>query len=158
MNIGKAKKGHSKSSALSLPDNTKPHGILRNTLRGYWISLAIGSVLTLILSAVVYSLADPNRYITPVAFCILYISALLGGFLSAKFNGGSALLCGGLYAVMMLVTMFLVSLFFDGSYSADRSLPLAVGLRGVAAGLSIAGAMIGAHKPRTAKKRKSKRK
>ena len=129
-------------------------GIFRSTLRGYALSLVIGGALTLVLSALVYSLADPNRYLTPVAFCILYISALFGGFLSARFNRGSALLCGLLNAALLLVTMLAVSLLFDGSYSADHSPGLSVGLRGVAALLSVLGAGIGAHKKQTKRKRK----
>ncbi len=148
------KKRRTKTFGSSLP-KTKTSGIFRSTLRGYLFSLAIGAVMTLVLSVAVYSLADPGRYITPVSFCILYISSLFGGFLSVKFNRGSALLCGLLSAAMWLVTMLLLSLFFSGAYSADRSLGLSVGLRGVLALLSVLGAMIGTYKG-TQKKRKRK--
>ena len=153
MNIGNTKKRKTKTLTDSIP-RSKSSGILHSTLRGYLFSLVIGAALTLLLSAVIYSLSDPNRFVTPVSFCILYISALLGGYLSAKFNRGSALLCGALYSVMMLVTMLIVSLFFVNSYSADHALPLAIGLRGIAAALAIAGAMIAAHKSPKKRKRK----
>lgn len=153
MNIGNTKKHRTKHFSESLP-KTKSGGIIRSTLRGYLFSLAIGTVMTILLSAVVYSLSDPNRYITPVAFCILYISALLGGFFSARFNRGSALLCGGLYALMMLATMFLISLLFSNNFSSDLSLLPAIGLRGIAAALSIVGAMVGTHQPSKKRKRK----
>ena len=146
-------KRRTKTSGSSLP-NPKNDGILRSTLRGFLVSLAIGAALTLILSVVVYSLADPNRYITPVSFCILYVTSLFGGFFSSRFNRGSALLCGLLNAAMLLAAMLVVSLLFSGKYSADHSPALAVGLRGVAALLSVLGAMIGTHKPPKKRKRK----
>ena len=147
-------KRRTKPFGSSLP-KAKTGGILHSTLRGYLVSLAIGVAMTLIFSAVVYSLADPNRYITPVSFCILYISSLLGGFFSAKFNRGSALLCGLLYAAMLVASMLFVSFLLNGNYSADRSLGLSVGLRGIAAMLSVLGAMIATHKsPPQKRKRK----
>ncbi len=147
------KKRRIKTFGASLP-RSKPNGILHSSFRGYLFSLGIGALLTIVLSALVYSLSDPNRYITPVSFCILYISALLSGFLSSRFNRGSALLCGTLSSLMLLITMFLISLFFGGSFSADYSISLAVGLRGIAVALSIVGAMIGSHKSPTKRKRK----
>ena len=84
-----------------------------------------------------------------------YLKELLGGFFSAKFNRGSALLCGLLNGAMLLATIFLVSLCFGGVHSADRSLGLSVGLRGIALLLSVLGAMIATHK-RPPKKRKRK--
>ena len=146
-------KRRTKPFGSSLP-KTKPSSIFRSTLRGYLYSLGIGAVMTLILSFLVYSLADPNRYILPVSFCILYISALFGGFLSAKINRGSALLCGLLNGVMLIVTMLLISFLLSGTYSADYTPGLAVGLRGIAILLSVLGAMIGTHK--TSKKPKRK--
>ena len=137
----------------SLP-KAKSGGILHSTLHGYLLSLAIGAAMTVLLSALVYSLDDPNRYLAPVAFCILYVVALFGGFLSAKFNRGSALLCGLLNAALLLLTMLAASLLFDGRYSADRSVGLSVGLRGLAALISVVGAMIGTHKKEIKRKRK----
>ena len=147
-------KRRTKPFGFSLP-KAKTGGILQSTLRGYLTSLAIGVAMTLIFSAAIYSLADPNRYILPVSFCTLYISSLLGGFFSAKFNQGSALLCGLLYAAMLLVSMLLVSLLLNGNYSADRPLGLSVGLRGISLMLSVLGAMIATHKsPQKKRKRK----
>lgn len=153
MNVGNSKKRKHKTFTDSIP-RTRPLGIFHATLKGYLFSLGIGAILTLSLSFLVYSLSDPARYVTPVAFCILYISALLGGFLSAKFNHGSALLCGLLYSAMMLITMLAVSLFFNKSFSADHPLSLAIGLRGVAVLLAITGAMIGTHKRKQKRRRK----
>lgn len=153
MNIGTNKKRRHKTLCDSLP-KTSAKGILPSVVRGYLISLVIGTGMALLCSAMLYSLSDPTRFVTPVAFCVLYISALLGGFLSAKFNRGSALLCGALYAVFMLGTMTLVSLFFGGGHSADYPLTSAVGFRAIAVAIAIVGAMISTHKkPKKRKKR-----
>jgi hypothetical protein len=79
---------------------------------------------------------------------------LLGGFFSAKFNRGSALLCGALYAAFMLGTMTLVSLLFGNDLSSDYPLASAIGLRAIALVLAIVGAMVGSHqKPKKRKKK-----
>ena len=153
MNIGSNKKRTRKTLCDSLP-KTSTRGILPCVARGYLVSLGIGTGMTLLCSAMLYSLPDPSRFITPAAFCVLYVCALLGGFLSAKFNRGSALLCGALYAVFMLATMTLVSLLFGGSHSADYKLTSAVGFRAIAAAIAIVGAMIGSHqKPKKRRKK-----
>ena len=153
MNVGNTKKRKTKNFTDAIP-KAKDGSILASVLKGYLFSLLIGVGITLLFSAVIYSLSDPCRYITPVSFCILYISAFLGGFLSASIHRGSALLCGALYAAFMLGTMLIVSLLFNGSYATDHSLPLAVGLRGIAAALAIVGAMIATHKRPKKRKRK----
>jgi putative membrane protein (TIGR04086 family) len=153
MNIGTNKKRRYKTLSDSFP-KTSAKGILPSVVRAYLISIGIGTGMTLVCSAMLYSLSDPTRFITPTAFCILYISALLGGFLSAKFNRGSALLCGALYTIFMLGTMTLVSLLFGGDHSADHSLASAVGFRAIAMAMAIVGAMIGSHqKPKKRKKK-----
>ena len=153
MNIGTNKKRRYKTLSDSLP-KTAQRGILHAVARGYLVSLLIGLGMTLLCSAVLYSLSDPTRFITPAAFCVLYISALLGGFLSAKYNHSSALLCGSLYAMLMIGSMTLVSLLFGGDHSADYQMTLAIGLRAIAVLLAIVGAMIGTHqKPRKRKKK-----
>ena len=152
MNIGTNKKRRYRSLCDPLP-KASTKGILPSVARGYLVSLGIGTGLTLLFSAVLYSLADPTRFLTPVASCVLYISALLGGFLSAKFNRGSALLCGALYAAFMLLTMTFISLFFGFGHSADYPLTTAIAFRAIAVAIAVIGAMIGSHQ-KTKKRRK----
>lgn len=150
MNIGNKKKS---GSFLGNLKSTRPLGIFMSSLYGLLISLGIGLALTLLVSAILYSLDDPGRYVTPTAIIVLYVSALMGGFITAKLCGGSALLCGGLYSLMMLVLMFVVSLLFGDTYSSEYSLPLAVGLRGIALALALFGAVTGAKQPTKKRKR-----
>lgn len=133
-----------------------PRNIFKSTAQSFLIVLVLLLASAVLVAALIYSLADPNRYIAPASMSLLYIFSLLGGFLSAKRHGGSALLCGLLFAAMMLATMMLTSLFFPLSLSADRSLAFEIGLRGIAIALSIAGAMIGT-KPKKRKVMKRKR-
>lgn len=121
-----------------------PRGILPSSLRGLAAALICCAVLMLIVSAIVYSTADPNRYVTPAALTVLYISCFCGGLISAKLNRGAALVCGTLVSVMLLILLFGASLLLDPTLSAEHSLPLAIGLRGIAIAISILGAFIGA--------------
>ena len=133
---------------------TRKIGILGNTLRGFAISLIIGIILTLVVSAIVFSAKDPNRYVTPAAFTVLYVCSLLGGFVSSRLNGGSPLLCGLLYSAMLLVLLLLGSLLFGGELSSDYSIQLAIGLRALVVVAALIGAFIGVYKKPARKKRK----
>ena len=149
------RKGHASSSAR-LTGNIKsaaPRGIIACSLRGLAVAMLCCTVLLFLVSVAIYSTSDPNRFVTPAALSVLYISALLGGFTAAKLNRGSALLCGTLTALFFLVVLFLPSFLMDASLSAERSIPLALGLRGIAVGISILGAYIGVSN----KKKKPKR-
>ncbi len=152
MNPKLAKKnGHARLTDR-IPKNA-PRNLFKNVAISFLLTMGITLLCILLLSAAFYATADPNRYIAPLSMSLLFISSLLGGFLAVKRHNGSALLCGLLFAVMMLALTLSVSLFFDLSLSADRSLPMEFGLRGIAAALSILGAFIGA----TEKKKKPRK-
>ena len=125
---------------------TKNLGIFGNTLRGFTISLIIGIAMTLVMSAIVFSAKDPNKYITPAAFTVLYVCSLLGGFISSRLNKGSALLCGLLYSAMLLVLLLMASLLFGGELSSDRSVQMAIGLRALVVASALTGSFIGTYK------------
>lgn len=133
--------------------STAPRGLLSSSLRGFAVAVLCGIALLFVAALAVYSFADPNRYITPTALSVLFISSLLGGFAAAKINRGSALLCGLITASFFLAALFLLSLFMDTSLSAGYNLALSLGLRGIAIGTSVLGAYIGVSN----KKKKTKR-
>ncbi len=135
------KNGHARSMDKAKGGSLKK--MVKNTAWSFLIITGLSVLATVLIAAAFYATADPNRFIAPAAISILLISSLLGGFLSAKKNKGSALLCGLLYAGMMLVLTLGASLFFDAALSADYSLPMSIGLRGIAAALSVLGAWIG---------------
>ncbi len=117
--------------------------LFQNVAKSFLIVTGATLLLTVLLSLALYATADPNRYIAPMSLSILFISSLLGGFVSVKQNKSSALLCGLVYGGMLLVLTLVVSLFFDNSYSSEYSLIMSIGLRGIAVALSILGAFIG---------------
>lgn len=138
--------GHIKSQA--------PRGVLSSSLRGLSVALLLGFCLLLVASVAIYSTADPNRYVSPASLTVLLISALFGGFSATRFNRGSALLCGLLCAAMLLAVLFLLSLLMSPTLSADRPLAASIGVRGIAVGVSVLGAFIGAKEK---KKKKTRR-
>ena len=156
MNSRLSKRKGRTSTRAGLTDTIKstgPRGILACSLRGLAVALLCCVALLFMISAAVYSTADPNRFVMPAAFSALYISALLGGFTSARLNRGSVLLCGLLTALLLLGVLFVLSLLMNASLSAERGLASALGLRGIAVGISILGACIGVSN----KKKKPKR-
>ena len=146
-------KGHARFSE-KIPAST-PRNIFKSVAQSFLIVTIALFISALLVSAVLYTLADPNRYIRPASMSLIYIASLLGGFVSVKRYKGSPLLCGLLFAAMILVAAFIVSLVFPNALSADRPLPLEIGLRGITAALSVAGALIGSsQRKRTSHKKK----
>ena len=145
--------GHARFSER-IPAST-PRNLFKSVAQSFLIVLIILIVSAVLVSATLYALADPNHYIAPASMTLIYIASLLGGFISVKRYKGSPLLCGLLFAAMMLVTTLTVSLLLPNVLISDRPLPLEIGLRGIAAALSIAGALIGSgQRKKTHAKRK----
>lgn len=143
-------RGHS-----GLTDTVKsvgPRGILPSSLRGLAAALVCGVILLFVAAAIVYSTNDPNRYVVPTALTVLYISCFVGGFVATKCNQGAALICGGLTAMLLLILLFVASLPLSPSLSAEHSIPLSVGLRGIAVVFSLMGALAGSKEKKKSRK------
>lgn len=150
----KTGRARSKQSLTEGIKSKAPRGVLSSSLRGLSVALLVGFCLLMVASVAIYSLADPNRYVSSASLSVLLISALFGGFAATRINGGSALLCGLLTAALLLAVTFLLSLPLSTSLSADRPISLSVGLRGIAIGASVLGALIGAKEKKKKKKRR----
>jgi putative membrane protein (TIGR04086 family) len=135
-----------------------PKGFLPCSLIGALIAIAISAVLAIVFSYILYKTADPTRYLTPVALSVLYVSALLGGFIAVRFNSGSALLCGLVTGVLLIAITFIFSLLVKQSLSSDHSAMDAIALRATIPVCSIIGAFIGNSKPSSDKKRRKNHK
>ena len=135
-----------------------PKGFLSCSLVGAVIAIGISAILAIVFSYILYKTPDPTSYLTPIALSVLYISALLGGFISVRLNRGSALLCGLVTGVLLLAVAFILSLPINPSLSADHSIMEAVSLRVVVIICSITGAFIGISKPSPDKKRRKNHK
>ncbi len=148
---GRASEGQKWTGKLK---SRAPKGILSCSLCGLGIAMAVGICLLFAMSAVIYSTNDPNRFVSPAALSVLYISSLFGGFSAAKLNRGSALLCGLLSSCMLLAILFLMSLFVEPTLATDRSLIASLGERGIAIGISVLGAAIGVSNKKKRPKRR----
>ena len=148
-------KGHARFSER-MPKGA-PRNIFKSVAQSFLITLIILLASAMLVSAALYASADPNRYIAPASLSLFYIASLLGGFLAVKRYKGSPLLCGLIFAVMMLAITFLASLFLPHSLSADRPFPLEIGLRGIAVALSLVGAFIGSGQGKKTPHRKKRR-
>lgn len=123
-----------------------PKGLIPCSLTGVTVAVGAMLLLSLALSAVVYSTSDPSAYVTPVAFTVLYISALAGGFTASRLNRHSAVLCGVTVGMVLLVIMFVFSLAVKSSLGADYGVEGEIGLRAAVIVCSLMGAFIGVMK------------
>lgn len=148
-------KGHARFSER-IPASA-PRNMFKSVAQSFLIVLIVLVVSAVLVSAALYTSADPNRYIAPASLSLFYIASLLGGFLAVKRYKSSPLLCGLLFAAMMLVITLVASLFLPHSLSAYRPFPLEIGLRGIAVALSVAGALIGSGQRKKTPHRKKRR-
>lgn len=90
--------------------------------------------------------SDPTQMTLPWGLGTLYLSALLGGLITARQHGSSALLCGTVCGLLLLVFFWIVSIFF--SESDNFSLALSLVLRLLTAIFSMFGAFLGVKRTR----------
>ena len=96
--------------------------------------LCLGGALICSLSS------DPHGLILPLSLAALYLSALLGGGIALRRHKSAPLLCGALCGAMMLLTLLLLSLFFDEKTEGSLSPALSLLLRALIPFFSILGA------------------
>ena len=122
-------------------------------LKGFAVTVGAGIGCLLTLSAIAYYCADPSALIPFFALLGAGLTALIGGFSTARLHKHAALLCGLGNGGLLLALMLLLSLGFskNGSgYSTAISLLLHTGIPI----LSISGAYLGL--PKSAPKRRKK--
>lgn len=138
---------------------TVPKVILKCSAIGCFSAIVLSVMLGIIAAVILYQTGDPARYVTPVAFSVLYISALTGGFFASKLNGRSALLCGILSGTMILAFIILTSLLVNDHSNADYGVIELVLLYGAVIVCAIIGAFIGTTRKNSKyKKRKNRKK
>ena len=120
--------------------------IFKSSFVGLGISLGVGLVLWFAAAIVAYSCNDPDGILSALAFCAVYITSLVGGFVSSKVKGEGGLICGVLNGVMLVFVLLLVSVIFDESYSSGYRAIWAFLLRGAVVLMSALGGLIGAYK------------
>lgn len=128
--------------------------LLKSSLIGCAVSIATAIVLWIVATVVAYSCNDPDSVISAFAFCAIYAAAVVGGFVSAKINGGGGLVCGAVSGVMITFLLLLVAVFMRNVYSSGYGALTSLLLRAFVVLASILGGLFGTYK-RT--KRRSRR-
>ena len=120
---------------------------------GVLISIISIAALSLLMALIIYKTADPASYVTPAAYTVLYISALMAGFSATKLNRRSPLLCGLLTGGALIAISFIMGFVLNDSLSSGYSLIHGLLLKCAILVCSILGAFIGS----TQKTRKNKK-
>ncbi len=148
MNISKTNKNTSKKrkqrqkSAESAANRGLLHTV-RSSLFGTAIGIASAFVLMIAGTFICYSAGDPNAFVDTAALVSLYMSSLVCGFSAVKKNRSSALLCGTLSGIFMMLFFALCSLFFGADLEAAFDFPLSVLLRVAIIAASVLGGYVG---------------
>ncbi len=117
---GQTRKAPQKKKRVQ-PEEETPAIFLKHLTKSFLITLAIGVGLLLAVSLIAYFCPDPDSLILPLSLAASGLTALVGGFISLRLHGHSALLCGLCNGGACSVLMMLVSLFLGGyahGYSA----------------------------------------
>ena len=123
---------------------------------GIGIGAAFGAAVALLLLAAVvaYSTDDPDRLSSPLAYAVLYLTALFGGFVSVRVRRSDALCCGLLCGAAWMGILFLASLLFQGVLTEGIGGVWVAVLRVMTVLASILGAYLGLPRAKTAKRKR----
>ena len=150
MKSANVERARGKRSASAQPSSLL---LIRNAAFGALVA-ALCSLLLLLLGAALCLLSShPLALIRPIGLCSLFLSALVGGFVSVRRHGRSALLCGLLCGALLLLFYKGISLFADPSealfsFSVSLILSLLVPV------FSIFGAFLGNHRSQKVRRRR----
>ncbi len=103
-----------KKSHISMRD------ILISGIKGFILSIIVGTVLLFGFTAIAFSVNDPTSVTAPLGYAALYISVISGGIAAARFSGDTsadAAICGGVSGLMMFVLLLFMS--FLPTYNAE---------------------------------------
>ena len=104
-------------------------------------TLCIGLVLLLLSTALAYAQADPAVLARPLALASLYVSAIIGGYISAK-NTDRPLACAAICGAGTMVLLMLLSFIPFGKSDISPSPLLTLGMYAGVAAASLAGACL----------------
>ncbi|MBE6633805.1 MAG: TIGR04086 family membrane protein [Ruminococcaceae bacterium] len=94
--------------------NPSPENAIKNYLRAFALTLAVGAFLIFIGSLGISFHADPARLIPPLAYALSILTALIGGCLSGKIHKRAPLTVGLVNGGLLLLAMLIGSLCFHG--------------------------------------------
>ena len=120
-------------------------------------AFAVSSLATALAASVIaYATPDPGKYVFPLGLAALYLSAVVGGFVARKRNGGLSLLTGALCGLSEVAAALLLSLLIPTSASTGLSPAAVFCTRLPVVGFSVLGAYL-ASAERKKKHRRRKR-
>ncbi len=129
--------------------------IVREIIISVLLSVAVSFVFLLIFCTIAYRTDNPNKYIRPLSYVTLGISALICGFISSKKIGMSSLICGLIGGFIYAVIMFIASLPIENQ--SGRSLGFNILVYIAVILLSAVGGIIGGARKISGKHRRYRR-
>ena len=126
---------------------SSPDQIPKNILRAFVATICIGFGVILICSVIAYFLPDPLSFILPLSYLAMGITALAGGWIAGRLQGGAPLIVGLTNGMLLVAASLIVSLFFR-SLSNGYSAPLSAILHAAVPVLSFLGALFGTRRTR----------
>lgn len=118
---------------------------LKRVLWALPITIAAGLLLLLLSTALLLAGKDPDRYHTAAALTVLYITAFLGGMIATRLcHRRSPLLCGLCEALLLLLTITVLSLFLPDDWKHEASGGISLLLRVLLLPAATLGAFLGA--------------
>lgn len=117
-------------------------GFTQASLFGICVGLTASLVLALLCSFICLLSPDPNKLMTPLSTISLVAVYFLSGFVATK-KRPAAVPCGLVTGGGLAALFWLISLFFNDSYSNGLSLPIAMLIRMTFVGVSLLGALLG---------------
>ena len=138
----------SKKAPTSCAGSAHRHGfldLLKHAAIGAGGGLILCTAGILIGSALCLLSKDPIALALPVGRSLLYLSAAMGGWITARLHKGAYLPCGFLCGGLLCVFFWILTFFLE--YDEPRAaLPLSLLLRLLTVGASMAGALLATKK------------
>lgn len=126
--------------------------LFKSILRAFFCTLLLFGALTLLSSFLIYKSEDPSRILSLCGYAVLGVCALFFGFLSAKFYRHNPWLSGLLAGGMLLLFLFLLSLFTEG---VGLTAGISLVLHGGVFFLTLLGSLLGGAKRRKSPRRRA---
>ncbi|MBQ7319727.1 MAG: YrzE family protein [Clostridia bacterium] len=111
------------------------------------VSLVGGGILLLAAAAILIALEDPGAGIIGAGAAVLLLTALIGGFVTAREAASRTLLCGVCSAGVLLLLTWMAS-FCIADEAATLSTGIALALRAAVVLFSVLGASLGRNFPK----------
>lgn len=131
-------------------------GIIGASLFGICTGLIMSLVLAIFCSFICLFSKDPSKLMSPLSTASLAAVYLTSGFIAAK-KRPAAIPCGLLTGGGIAAIFWIVSLFFDDSYSSGISVPVQLLIRITFVAVSLLGALLGVNAKSKRKLRRRKR-